>query len=305
MGGFILVDGNSRGHAHHNSAILSTPSGFQTQAIFGFIKEMRNLKSSYPDRRLIVLWDGRAQWRFDIYPGYKENRVAKTPAEEAEGYHYRNQTPIIRSLLQALNIEQKLNVALEADDLAGYLAPKLEKFGPVLLVTGDGDWKQLVSPQVTWHDPRKSGITVDHSNFFEMTGYKTPANFLVGKAMMGDSSDCITGVGGFGEKKAPLFVAEFGDLPSFIRMVKNKQFTPKLKMHKDLLSIDAVQRYIRNVKLMDLTSVPVPDPADAFSLTSEYDEEKFRSTLQELGFVSILKDIQNFLLPFRQGQLKL
>lgn len=137
MGGFILVDGNAVGHTMHNGTTL-TAGTFQTQAIFGFVKAIRELYCNFPDRRLVVLWDGKAQWRYDLYPDYKSNRGHEDdPTAAAHRAAYKAQVPLIQASLERLGVEQKLNYFAEADDLAGYLTPRLAASNPVLLVTGD------------------------------------------------------------------------------------------------------------------------------------------------------------------------
>src|SRR4051794_35351265 len=86
----ILVDANSRGYAFHDSAKL-TVGAFQTQAIFGMVKEMRNIYFSMPTRQVYVLWDGRAQWRYDLYPEYKAGREGKSAVEDAHRAAYKAQ----------------------------------------------------------------------------------------------------------------------------------------------------------------------------------------------------------------------
>ncbi len=68
------------------------------------------------------------------------------------------------------------------------MTKKLAKAGQrVKLITGDKDWLQMVQSGVVWFDPIRDR-ECNMPNFFEFTGYRTPEQFLDGKALMGDSA---------------------------------------------------------------------------------------------------------------------
>jgi 5'-3' exonuclease len=293
----ILIDGNSRGRAHHDATKLTVGS-FQTQAIFGFLKEMRQLHFTFPHRQIIVLWDGHAKWRYDLYPEYKSNRTGKSEVDDAHRAAYKAQVPWIQQSLSRLGVRQLLNLDAEADDLAGFMAFRIK--GPVLLLTGDHDWMQMVGTKVTWLDPRNGGKKVTPDNFFEMTGYKDVNAFLDGKCLHGDTSDTIKGTG-IGEKHAPEFIAEFGSVARFFQMVDDGTYVPKLAKYKKLASPEGRAIFERNKKLMSLLDVAEPpkDRYHDFKRKTEPDHEAFKKICSKLGFVSILKDYDNFVEPFK------
>lgn len=309
MTGFIIVDANSLGHAFHNSTKL-TVGDFQTQAIFGVVKAVRELMTSMPDRRLLVLWDGRAEWRKEIYPDYKGNRKAVTAEQAKDKEAYKKQVPILQAALERLGVEQKLNYGAEADDLAGFLVPRVVASGHhVLLQTGDRDWLQMVGPKVVWNDPRSEGRTVTHDIFIEKTGYSDPTAFLDGKAIQGDSSDNIEGIPGIGETTAANLLAEFGSVQRFLSMVDAGTYTPKKRKSKSatskhpeevLASPEGRAIYERNIKLMDLLKVPAPDPAKMHKFNRFFDPDGFKAICTKLAFISILKDFNNFVRPFER-----
>lgn len=309
MTGFIIVDANSLGHAFHNSTKL-TVGDFQTQAIFGVVKAIRELVTSMPDRRLLVLWDGRADWRREIYPDYKGNRKPVTAEQAKDKEAYKKQVPILQAALERLGVEQKLNYGAEADDLAGFLVPRLVGYDHhILLQTGDRDWLQMVGPRVVWNDPRSEGRTVTHEIFLEKTGYTDPQAFLDGKAIQGDTSDNIEGIPGIGEKTAADLIAEFGSVQRFLSMVDAGAYTPKKRKSKNatskhpeevLASPEGRAIYERNIKLMDLLMVPVPDGDKMHNFNTSYDPDGFRTICTKLAFISILKDFDNFVRPFKQ-----
>jgi 5'-3' exonuclease len=339
----ILVDGNSIGYASHHATILSA-GGQQTQAVLGFIKTMRQLRMSHPQASMLVLWDGKAHFRYDLLNTYKGDRN-KSEKQQIEREAYKSQVPFIQSALTALGIAQVVCYTLEADDLAGYftLRATAKSDGKVLLISGDQDWAQLVRKNVTWRDLRDDSRIITIGNFFQKTGYNTPYAFLEGKCLQGDSSDCIGGVGGIGEATAPLFLAEHGSVRNFWEKCDSGEYTPRTKAERSLwkgrspftkeewmsqfiyvddeaLSTEdnekarkrALKKHLdeyvgqgrtlfgRNFRLMQLLK---PQPIDKSKLVvtkGSFDAEAFADLCGELAFMSILKGLDNFLLPFKR-----
>ena len=294
-----IIDGNSIGHAAHRATKL-TSGGLQTQAVYGFIRTMRDMKMEHPGFTPLCLWDGKAQFRFDLHPAYKSNRD-NDPKKVAEREHYVAQRPYIARCLEHLGIRQMTALTHEADDMAGYMVAKLtaQPGNEVLLSTGDMDWVQLVRPGVTWRDHRDDSKVITMANIFDKTGYPTPYAFLEGKCLHGDSSDVIPGVGGIGEKGAPEFIAEFGSVRKFWQRCDSGEFVPKKKAHINLASPAGRAAFGRNLRLMQLLKVQQPDQKNVQVVPGKLDADKFAEVCEELAFVSILRNLDHFLKPFR------
>ena len=296
MTNLLIIDGNSICHANHNATKL-TVGDMETQAIFGTVKSIQKLRLMYPDAEMLCLWDGKAQWRKEICSEYKENRKATDEKSAASKESYKRQSPFVRKALQLLGIRQMLVTSAEADDMAGLMVNKLAGVKTIVLVSGDKDWIQLVRPGVTWFDPIRDR-SVNMSNFFEFTGYKTPEQFVDGKALMGDSSDNIPGVGGIGEKGAPEFVAEFGSVEKFFELCEKGVFIPKKKAHQRLNSPEGQEVFRRNRKVMNLLDVPTPPKEDVSVIQPNFNPDLFRSICEKLAFASILRDFDSFIKLF-------
>lgn len=336
----LLIDANSIGYASQQATKL-TCGGMETQAAFGFIKTMRELRMQFPSYTPMVLWDGRAEWRFKLHPEYKSNR-RDTPEKVAMKESYAKQKPFIEQLLRHLGVRQLTAYKMEADDLAGYFVRQLSaKPGSRIgLITGDGDWMQLVrnatqtTGSVWWKDPRDDSRYVDHKNFYAKTGCKSPFSYLETKILTGDTSDCISGVGGIGDKGAPEFIAEFGSVREFWRRCESGEFEPRLKAHKRLLgscdldlegwmtqfeiptgtdekTADKLRKkhadawpgqgrsiYKRNFQLMQLLKVAPPAKTDIKLDLGKFDKEAFANVCEELAFVSILRNLDEFTAHF-------
>lgn len=303
---FLLVDGNSIAHANHNATPL-TVGDFQVQAIFGFLRSMNALAEKYPNSEMIVLWDGKAQWRIDLYPEYKGNR-APLDAKQAEHKEaLRRQTPFIEKALSLLGVKQYRSPLLEADDLAGYFSRALSSMGhQVTLVSGDRDWITCVDQNVTWFDPIRDR-KVDMDNLLEFTGYFTTDAYVQGKALMGDNSDNIGGIPKMGEKTAAQFLAEHRDVREFFRKVDAGEYTPKKRASKTatslhpeefLASAEGRAIFERNMKLMDLRQSRKPEKGEVLIDAGKPNAQAFLHLCERLAFASIIRERHNFLRNF-------
>lgn len=229
----ILVDGNSVGYAAHHATKLRS-GDLETQAIFGFIRSMRDQFWRHPTAGLLVLWDGHADWRYELHPDYKSNRDDSAD-KRREREAYKQQRPFIGRALQALGVTQMTAYDREADDLAGLMTHRMVLKGEeVDLMTGDEDWVQLLRKGVTWRDPRNHDKVITIDNLMDMTGYASPLAFLEGKALQGDTSDVISGVGGIGATGAPLFLAEHGSVRRFWQRCEAGEIKPANKAQERL-----------------------------------------------------------------------
>ena len=330
-----IIDGNSVGHAAHRATKL-TSGKLQTQAVFGFIRSLRDMMVKTPDFAPLVLWDGKAQWRYDLHPLYKSNRE-NDPKKVEERERYKEQRPYIARALEHLGVRQMTVFTHEADDMAGYLVEKIMSTpgNEIILTTGDEDWLQLLRPGVTWQDHRDVSKVITLDNLLDRTGYSTPFAFLEGKCLQGDSSDVISGVGGIGEGTAPEFLAEFGSVSHFWRDCDTGKHVPKNKAQRslwqgtstktkeewatdyraaggDTTDKKAFKKHMddwpgqgrilfkRNFRLMQLLRVEKPDPKNVQVVTGKLDKDKFAEVCEELAFGSILRTLDTFIKPFQE-----
>lgn len=303
----VIIDGNSLAHANHNTTPL-TVGGMQVQAIFGFLRSLKLIHDKYPgDREVLILWDGKAQFRLDLHPDYKGNRKALDDEGLRRKEAFKKQTPFIEKAVELLGIRQMRSPVQEADDLAGHLVPRLANCGKqVTLCSGDQDWLQLVGPNVSWFDfvrDRK----VDQSNFLEFTGYFTPAAFVQGKALVGDTSDNIPGVPKLGDKGAALFLAKFKSVEEFWRQVDSGEHVPATRKSKTATSVHPEEflaspegraLFKRNMALMDFKQSPTPAPGELIVVAKPPEPEKFLHLCERLAFASILRERHAFLRSF-------
>jgi len=103
-----LIDGSSYLYrAYFAIKRLSSPSGFPTNAIYGFTQMLLKLLKDYQPHHVAMVFDvGRVTFRTELYPAYKANR-AEMPDD------LRQQIGPIHDLVRAFNIP----VVLSANNL--------------------------------------------------------------------------------------------------------------------------------------------------------------------------------------------
>jgi len=206
-----VVDGNSIIHRafHALPQSMTAPDGRPTNAAFGFVSMLVKMVQELQPQGVVVAWDcGKPAFRMEALEQYKSTR--KPTAEELK-----QQFPMVKKLLDALDVPQIEIEGWEADDLLGTLACEGSERGwHVLLVTGDRDALQLVTDTVHVVSTKK-GITdikiYDPSAVEERFGVR-PDQIIDYLGLKGDASDNIPGIPGIGEKTAAKLVAEYGSL---------------------------------------------------------------------------------------------
>lgn len=206
----MIIDGNSViNRAFYGVKPLSTREGFQTNAIFGFLRILKRYLSDYKPDALCVAFDLHAPtFRHVMYDGYKATRKGM-PEELAA------QMPVMKDVLTALSIPYLTLEGYEADDILGTAARRCSEEGwRCLIVTGDRDSFQLVSGSTSvLHVGTKSDEIYTPDSVKERYGL-SPEQMIDLKALMGDSSDNIPGVPGVGEKTALDLMLRYGSLDS-------------------------------------------------------------------------------------------
>lgn len=187
-------------------------------AVRGFVDSLSRLVGQYKPDRLVACIEGdwRPQWRVDLFPGYKANRLEESEEEEPETLT--PQIPIILEVLDAFGITVVGADNYEADDVIASYA-KSEK-GPIRIVTGDRDLFQLIDEErdikviylakgIANHD------LVDHA--YVENRYQIPGDrYALFATLRGDPSDGLPGVRGIGEKGAAAIARSFENVEDVI-----------------------------------------------------------------------------------------
>ncbi len=208
----MVIDGNSIvNRAFYGVHMLTTRDGRPTNAVFGFLNILHKLLEDNAPDGLCVTFDLKAPtFRHLAYEGYKATRKGM-PEELAA------QMPVLKRVLDALNVPRYELEGWEADDLIGTIAGRCRQAGwSCTAVTGDKDSLQLVTEDthvllVSTRMGQTTTREVTPDSFREEYGFD-PIHMIDLKALMGDASDNIPGVKGIGEKTALALVRQYGSV---------------------------------------------------------------------------------------------
>lgn len=296
MSKFVLIDGHSiLNRAFYGVPIFTNSEGLHTNAVFGFLNIMfKIIDSKQPDYMAVAFDVHQPTFRHEMFKDYKGTR--KPMMEEL-----REQVPVIKELLQKMNITTVELPGYEADDVIGTLSKKGEKADmEVDVISGDRDLLQLASDHITICIPKtkKGQTTVEEYNTEGvMKLYKvTPTEFIDVKALMGDSSDNIPGVPGIGEKGATAIISQFGSIENAYDHADEISNT---RNRNALLNNYEMAQMSKTLATINIQS-PVEVTPEQCKLEDIYTEDalemikrlEFKSMIQRFGSVTSTNDCE-------------
>ncbi len=227
----VLIDGNAILHrAYHAYPPLSNSSGQLTNAVYGFSAMfLKILEDQKPDYIIVCFDRPKPTFRKQLYAGYQATRPQM--ADELS-----SQIALIHDVLNQMHVQIFEVDGYEADDLIGTIASHFDKNGyEVIIVTGDRDMMQLVTPGVKVLMPLV-GVTktelYDEQKVEEKFGIH-PTQMIDYKALVGDASDNYPGVAGIGPKGAANLLKQYQTLENIYQhldeiKIKNEGLALKL-----------------------------------------------------------------------------
>ncbi len=282
----LVIDGHSLAfRAFYALPVESftTRDGQHTNAIHGFLSMLILLLQNEKPTHLAVAFDiSRYSFRTREYSEYKGTRAA-TPPE------FVGQVPLLEEALKAMGISTISKEDFEADDILATLATQGHALGfEVLVVSGDRDAIQLVRPGVTLLYPNARGVSelkrYDRDAVLERYGIE-PERYPDVAALVGETSDNLTGIEKIGEKTAVKLITQYGGLDE---LLAHADEVPGV-IGRNLR--DQMDRAIRNRRLNRLvTDVPLPvgpadlarKPMDIAAVREVFDRLQFKTLLERV-----------------------
>lgn len=234
---FLLIDGNNIGvrAAFANKDLradftdysqdinpdstIGSSSDMPTGAIHGFFRTLNAVMRAYPDRFVVVTWDGKSKSRVlasrkavekGIIPQeYKGNRTSDQRPQQVIDFHV--QRPIIMDALSKTNIPQIAKNDEEADDIIASCVSCL-KGQDILILTNDRDYYQLLDASSILN----SDGHVLNENWYRASFGISPAQWVDVGALMGDDGDNIFGLPWWGKTTAIREIAKHGTCEAVI-----------------------------------------------------------------------------------------
>lgn len=279
----VLIDGHSiLNRAFYGLPDLTNSEGLHTNAVYGFLNILfRTLEEEQP-QYLAAAFDVHAPtFRHQMYADYKGTRKPM-PSE------LREQVPMLKEVLRAMDIELVEKAGYEADDILGTLAERCEKKGmEVTVVSGDRDILQLASDRIMIRMPKtvRGKTTIENYHAKEvLERYQVePKQIIELKALMGDTSDNIPGIPGVGEKTATKLIVEYGSIENayvHVEEIRPNKAKESLKNNYDLA--------VMSKKLATIdTNAPVECDLEHAKIRNLYTEEAYEM-FRRLDFKNLL-----------------
>ena len=280
----LILDGNSViNRAYFGVKPLTNREGLYTHAIYGFLNILERMEKEEQPEAVAVAFDLHGPtFRHLKYDGYKATRHGM-PEELAQ------QMPVMKDVLRAMNIPIYECQGWEADDVIGTVAKICSNNSwECVIVTGDRDSLQLIDENVhvklVISKPGQTTTTLyTEEAFREEYGFE-PKTLIDLKALMGDSSDNIPGVGGVGPKTAKELLAKFGSLDGVYANLEDASIRPKLR---EKLEKDKEQAYLSYDLATIRSEAPIEfQPKDA--IVQPYNKPELYQLFQRLEFVRLI-----------------
>lgn len=292
----LLFDGLSiANRAFYGIPLLTNKEGRYTNAVYGFINIMLSIIEKEKPDLLGVAFDVSAPtFRHIQCEDYKGTRKGM-PQE------LREQIPLLKHVLRAMNIHMMEKEGYEADDLLGTLAKEGERDGyKMVVVSGDRDLLQITSDTIELKIPKTKQQGTEIESYYakdvEAKYEVSPIEFIDVKGLMGDASDNIKGVPGVGEKTAIKLIKSYGSIENLyehIDEITQKKLKENLVTYKD----QALESKMLATIVCD---VPLKYTWDEFSLDLTLSEEAeelfknldFKKLIAKLPRVSASKPVE-------------
>ena len=280
----MILDGNSViNRAFFGVKPLTTREGLYTHAIFGFLNILERMeKEEQPDAVCVAFDLHGPTFRHLQYDGYKATRHGM-PEELAQ------QMPVMKEVLQAMNIPIYECQGWEADDVIGTVCKICSNNEwECVVVTGDRDSLQLIDENVhiklvITKAGQTSANLYTREKFQEEYGFE-PKKLIDLKALMGDSSDNIPGVAGVGPKTATELLLKFGSLDGVYANLEDASIRPKLREKLESGKESAYLSY-------DLATIRPEAPVDfepRDAIIQPYNRPALYALFQKLEFIRLI-----------------
>jgi len=278
----LLFDGNALVHRafHALPPLTQSKTGELVNAVYGFASTLLKVLVDLGPTHWAAAFDRPAPtFRHEMFEAYKAHRPP-TPEE------LKCQIQRVHQLVDAFHIPIFEMDGFEADDVLGTLSKQAEQQGiDTVIVTGDNDMLQVVSPRVRVLAPKRAftdTVLYDEQAVEAKYGIK-PEQLPDFKALVGDTSDNIPGVPGVGSKTATKLLQEYSSLEGIYDRVE--EITPG-KLQATLR--DYRDQTFRGRELSTVVrEVPIKLDLKACRV-SNYDRDEVAGLFKELEFTGLL-----------------
>lgn len=225
---------------------MTTRQGDYVNAIFGVAKFLRSLAEENPDATVVVTTDVGKSFRADMFSEYKGTRDRMPD-------NLRSQIDGVFALFDAAGILTLSREWYEADDIIGSIAHQHENDEyQVVIISSDKDLCQFVRDgHIHIFDAMKHKF-IKERDVLEKFGIPADQvrDYL---SIVGDASDNIPGISGFGPKKAVDLLSKYGSLEWIYDNIT--ELTPKMQ---DILNTQKENAFLSKKLATIITDLDIP-----------------------------------------------
>ncbi len=243
----LLIDGYNLAFRsfHAVPQSLETSNNIPVNALYGFLRTfLASLEELAPDYVLVCLDAPAKTFRSMADDRYKAQRK-ETPES------LRVQLKLLsEQLLPGLNIPFIMREGYEADDLIAGCCRKFSSELEIVILSNDRDLFQLLIQDkisIILPDRKKNTHPYTEEDFIKEYGIQ-PSQFVLYKALTGDTSDNIQGISGIGPKTAIRLIQEYTSLESILE--SKSKWADILQEQKD-----TILHNIALVRLLEQVSI--------------------------------------------------
>jgi DNA polymerase I len=284
----LLVDANGLVYrAFFALPYFTTRDGRPTNAVYGFTTMLLKVLEEQGPEYVAVAFDKPGPtFRHETFAEYK---ALRRPMPD----DLRPQIALTKQIVEAMDLPIFEVAGFEADDVIGTLARRAEAAGfEVLIVTGDLDALQLVSPRTR---VMMTSRGISETVIYDEAGVETklgvtPVQVPDFKSLKGDSTDNIPGVPGVGDKTAARLLTggkTVEALLSGLNGVTDARLRAKLEEHREqILQSKHIATIAADMDLpvdWDVLRRHTPDMARVRALFTDLE---FKTLLDRLGVAS-------------------
>jgi DNA polymerase-1 len=267
---------------------LVNSKGIWTGPIYMFLKSVKGLQEKFKPNNTWITWDKKLKYpstnfRKELAPEtYKQNR------DDDKSRLIHEQHDELSKWLEVLGIKQIYPGVLEADDIISWLVR--EKLTNSVIISVDKDLLQLIDDSTHYYNPIKKKL-ITPQNFVEEVGVEIN-EYNNYKALLGDKSDNVEGIQGYGVQKSAKLCKE-----GYKGIVAKLSEEDKQKLDKNLLLTNLYGSYLK-------------EEGEAELYQAQYEKQqliktnmkKFEEMCQEIEFYSFIKEMDKWKDSFSRGQ---
>ncbi len=278
---FIIDAVNYLFRSYYAIGPMTNDQGESTNAVYGFIRSVQKLIKDFAPTHLVAVFDGpdNKKARQAVYAEYKMHRKG-APEDLFVQFDHTYEFCSLAGI-PVLCIE-----GVEADDtMASVAVWAKKKDAKVFLCSSDKDLLQLIDDQTFMIQSHKDNLVIDANKVVDLYGVR-PDQMLDLLAIMGDASDNIPGLEGFGPKTAASLLQEFGNLDEILAHPERVKGEKKQEILRTQKETALMSRELATLNMQ----VEIPQEPDYYRI-KETDPNKLAEFYHKMKFLTLLRDM--------------